>query len=278
MARGGQLKPEDVFHYERDLQVMLGNNAREMYSELERVPGFANWRQAFSDAVHGTGDPTAPLRAQGMSEAAINAELQRLQQWDAELNLAHIRERNRATIAWILAEGSEARVKENMRSDVLLLNRHSIETIGPAILNMVVSDQEWSKLTPQEQAKKIPMSELAVKDMAELRSIALSDKVVSLVSRRTNTHLVLEKALAHVNKPLTYLSASVRSLSAETGGKGYDLLDFYADAIDHPARDVYNLKPIDKSARKPAAAAAPPRPAGKKCGPQDLFQIVKSMI
>jgi hypothetical protein len=233
IARGGELHPEDTFTYEPMVQNLLASNAREMLSDLQRNPRWSIYKDAFKAAV--TADPAFDglLIGLGVDPSTIAADRDRIERYQAAINLQHIQSRDRETMAWILSFGDHAIYPSYQNNDLLLLNRHSLETIGPAILDMIVTDSEWSTLTPDAQNTKVRLSDLAVQNLTELKNIVLSPTILSKTRRRANTQLVLELILQNRNKVLTYLSSSL-SINAETGGSGVDLIDIYAEALTHP--------------------------------------------
>jgi hypothetical protein len=233
IARGGELHPEDTFTYEPMVQNLLASNAREMLSDLQRNPRWSIYKDAFKAAV--TADPAFDglLIGLGVDPSTIAADRDRIERYQAAINLQHIQSRDRETMAWILSFGDHAIYPSYQNNDLLLLNRHSLETIGPAILDMIVTDSEWSTLTPDAQNTKVRLSDLAVQNLTELKNIVLSPTILSKTRRRANTQLVLELILQNRNKVLTYLSSSL-SINAETGGSGVELIDIYAEALTHP--------------------------------------------
>jgi hypothetical protein len=249
VARGGQIRPEDTFSYEGFVKNMIAFNGREMLGELKRDPAWHEYREAFAAAVLEVDALDKTLKGKhGFTEASLADERSRIERLHAEVNLKHILKRNDETIAWIMAEGQHDEVKKHENSSMLLLNRHAVETIGPRILDLLVSEAEYATLSPQQRLTRVRLSDIAVKDLAELREIVQSPRVVQKVRRRTNTHLVLEhmfRKSAPSTKmaqtmALSYLSSSVLSLSAETGREGADLLDVYKGALLKPARSAIN--------------------------------------
>lgn len=242
VKRGGRILPKDTFRYKEFVREMIEKNGHEMVGDLRRLPNWDEYKHAFAAAVQGSPSVDRYLEKIGYAKGELAAEQKRVAQLHAEINLEHIRKRNNETIAWILAEGKHDDVEGNMHNEMLLLNEHAIKTIGPPILDMVVSDRQWDRLSEEERAHKVRLSDLAVKDMAQLHRIVLDPKVVAHNQRRTNTYLVLMKLFNNRNKALAHISNSVLSLSAETGTEGADLLDVYADEMRNPSPSVINRR------------------------------------
>ena len=253
VERGGRILPEDTFSYKKFTEDLIEVNGEEMLSELRRNPKWAESRKAFAAAVQ-DGEQADDLlkKLKGYDGAALAADKAAVEKMHAEANLAWIRKRNNESIAFILAEGKHAKVPQFEANDYLKLNRHSIETIGPRIEEMVVSDADWAKLSEAERATKVRLQDLDVKDMDELRAVVSDPKIVERTRRRTNTYIVLNHMLNNKNKSLAHLSASVRGLSAETGNKDIDLLDVYAEGMKNPKGSSINRpeEPLDMT-RKP---------------------------
>ena len=258
VKRGGRILPKDTFRYKEFVREMIEKNGHEMVGDLRRLPNWDQYKHAFAAAVQGSPSVDRYLEKIGYEKGELAGEQKRVAQLHAEINLEHIRKRNNETIAWILAEGKHDDVEGNMHNEMLLLNEHAIKTIGPPILDMVVSDAEWDRLPETERAHKVRLSDLAVKNMAQLRRIVLDPKVVAHNQRRTNTYLVLMKLFNNRNKALAHISNSVLSLSAETGTEGADLLDVYADEMRNPSPSVINRRdPIDLGGLRQEGAARP---------------------
>jgi len=252
VARGGKILPEDTFSYQTFTRDLIRVNGNDMLSELRRNPKWPESKMAFAAAVQDAPQADALLKQlRGLDDAALAAEKASVERMHAEANLAWIRKRNDESIAFILAEGKHAKVPEFEANGYLKLNRHSIETIGPRIEEMVVSDADWAKLSEAERATKVRLQDLDVKDMDELHAIVSDPFVAQRTRRRTNSYIALNHMLANKNKSLSHLSASVRGLSAETGNREIDLMDVYADALKKPEGSSINPPdPIDAT-RKP---------------------------
>ncbi len=180
---------------------------------MGRVPAVQDWDNV--DEI---------LTSHGQDPQRLADEQKRVQKFHAELNLQHFVERDNETVAWILADGQHDHVQQYSSNHFLLLNRHSIENIGPEILNMLVSQDAWNQLSNSQRKLKVRLTDLAVKDLQELKRIVLAPEVIRRTRRRTNTYIVLMEMLKNKSKALAHISTSLK-LSAETEGQGVDLLD-----------------------------------------------------
>ena len=239
VERGGEILPEDTFDYDAFVTNMIEVNGREMLGELKREPAWSAHRELFAAAVMGL--PTNELFAEhGVSAHTLEAQRRFVELDHARLNLTHIRARNSESLAWILAEGAHDVVPSYANNDMLLLNRHAMTTIGPALLQLLATDEEWAQLGAGDRLVRLRLSDLDAKSVDEVRQIVLAPEVVAKTRRRTDTYLALMQMLNNRARALSYLSANVLKLSAETGREGADLLDAYGDALRHPGRSPIN--------------------------------------
>ncbi len=113
-----------------------------------------------------------------------------------------------------------------MNNSFLLLNRTSIGLIGPAILELVVTEDQWRQMPDTQRETHVRLSDLDVRDMAELIELVSSRSMEESIRRRTDTYLVLMKILNNRNKALAHMSGSL-GLNAISSGENIDLIHVY---------------------------------------------------
>jgi hypothetical protein len=227
----GYLLPEDTFHYTSFVHDALVRTGHEMLTALKGNPKWPRFANAFASAVNGNAKLDQDLKNAGVDISTLSATRSDIMLLHAQINLKYLRNLNAENIAWILAEGNHDQVATNMNNSFLLLNRKSIQLIGPAILELVVTDKQWNKMSDKQKEEHVRLSELDVNGMDDLKTIVSTRFVKERVRRRTDTYLVLMQILNNRNKALAHISGSL-SLNAISSGENIDLINVYSKALN----------------------------------------------
>ncbi len=181
----GRLNPEDTFHYTSFVHDALVRSGHEMLEQLKKHPKWQQFAKAFAAAVNGDPKLDQYLADAGVDVSALSAARRETTLYPRAYSLKYLRHLNDENIAWILAEGHHEQVAPNMNNSFLLLNRTSIGLIGPAILELVVTEDQWRQMPDTQRETHVRLSDLDVRDMADL---------IELVSSRSMEESILNVA------------------------------------------------------------------------------------
>jgi len=239
VVKRGYLVKEDLDTSGKAYRQMLLDTADATLGDLKRNQSWPQYSKAFEMAVNK--DPGVDVELEkitGLDSKGLAQERERVEALQAQRNLSSIRNRNKYSIAYVFADGNKEKLADLRNTNSLKLNMHSIEAIGPKILDMVVPDREWDSLDNQQKARKIPWSELDVSSPQELKRLVSDPEVIDHIHKRVDAHIVLKSMLGSDTNAFQRLSTAIGA-NAESRGHGADLIENFADAL--------KLRPIDQN-------------------------------